>query len=38
MQLENQAFKQEVQLMAYAYDIVIIGRSLASKKEAFRSL
>jgi len=35
MQLENQAYKQEVQLLAQAYDKVIIGRSLASMKEAF---
>jgi hypothetical protein len=38
MQLENQAYKQEVQLLANADDIVIMGRSLALIKEAFHLL
>jgi hypothetical protein len=38
MQLENQAYKQQVHLMANADDIVIMGRSLALIKEAFHLL
>ena len=38
MQTRGTIFYRLVQLMAYANDIVIIGRSLASMKEAFQLL
>jgi sorting nexin-29 len=38
IQTRGTIFYKSVQLMAYADDIVIIGRSLASMKEAFQLL
>jgi len=38
IQRRGSTFYKLVQLMAYADDIFIIGRSLASMKEAFQSL
>jgi hypothetical protein len=38
LQTRGTIFYKPVQLMAYAYDIDVIGRSLASMKEAFQLL